>query len=275
MTSYLSCFAIGSSFQNSIWERTCLGNSIARLPPAKPAKKSRVFFIKASVSGRSSAKWSFALNCEFRNEENDFKIELGTTELANKLALFRKSSENITINHLITMATATVDDFLQKFSGPGTTSDDQAAQQAAQYHDKFVSTAPQDQEFDQQQLNDGATEYLGKLPDDQFQKAASNAYEGLPQQQQQGLVGSLLGALQGQGVGMNTLANNLGLSSDNPQNLTGDDYARIANYARHEKPEAMKAVIREKPFWLRALGHPILMGALAMVASRMVRNRMR
>jgi len=211
---------------------------------------------------------------EFRNE-NDFKIELGTTELANKLTLFRKSSENITINHLITMATATVDDFLQKFSGPGTTSDDQAAQQAAQYHDKFVSTAPQDQEFDQQQLNDGATEYLGKLPDDQFQKAASNAYEGLPQQQQQGLVGSLLGALQGQGVGMNTLANNLGLSSDNPQNLTGDDYARIANYARHEKPEAMKAVIREKPFWLRALGHPILMGALAMVASRMVRNRMR
>lgn len=173
------------------------------------------------------------------------------------------------------MAAATVDDFLQKFSGPGTMNDEQAAQQAAQYHDKFVSSAPQDQDFDQQQLNEGATEYLGKLPDDQFQRAASNAYDGLPQQQQQSLASTLLGALQGQGVNFGSLASTLGLSSNNPQNLTGDDYARIANYARHEKPEAMKEVVSEKPFWLRALGHPILMGALAMVASRMLRSRIR
>jgi len=169
---------------------------------------------------------------------------------------------------------STVDDFVQKFSGDGTLSDDQAAQQAAQYHDRFVSNAPQDQDFDPQQLNDGASEYLGKLPDDQFQNAAKNAYAELPQQQQQGLTNTLLGALKGQGVNFDSLANSLGLSSSDPQKLTGDDYAQIANYARHEKPEAMKQVIADKPFWLRALGHPILMGALAMVASRMLRKRM-
>jgi len=163
----------------------------------------------------------------------------------------------------------TVDDFLQKFSGSGTVDD----QQAEQYHNRFVSSAPQDQEFDNQQMSDGASEYLGKLPDDQFQQAASNSYNQLPQQQQQGLASTLLGALQGKGVGLGSLASSLGLSSTNPQNLSGDDYARLANYARHEQPDAMKQVIAEKPFWLRALGHPILMGALAMVASRMLRNR--
>jgi len=163
----------------------------------------------------------------------------------------------------------TVDDFLQKFSGGGTMDD----QQAEQYHDRFTSSAPQDQEFDNQQMSDGASEYLGKLPDDQFQQAASNSFNQLPPQQKQGLVSSLVGALQGQGVGLGSLASSLGLSSTNPQNLSGDDYARLANYARHEQPDAMKQVIAEKPFWLRALGHPILMGALAMVASRMLRNR--
>jgi hypothetical protein len=163
----------------------------------------------------------------------------------------------------------TVDDFIQKFSGGGTIDD----QQAAEYHNRFVSDSPQDKDFDNQQLQDGATEYLGKLPDDQFQQAASNSYAQLPPQQQHGLASTLLGALQNSGLGLGSLASSLGLSSSNPQQLSPDDYGRLANYARREQPEAMKQMIAEKPFWLRALGHPILMGVLAMAASRMLRKK--
>jgi hypothetical protein len=163
----------------------------------------------------------------------------------------------------------TVDDFIQRFGGSGTVDD----QQAMQYHDKFVSTDPADKSFDNQAYHQGATEYLGKLPDDEFQQTAKSAYEKVEPQQQQGLIGSLLGALQGRGVGLGSLAGMLGLGSTNPQQMGADDYAKVANYARREQPEAMQQAVAEKPFLLKAMGNPIVMGALGMVAARMLRNR--
>lgn len=70
----------------------------------------------------------------------------------------------------------TVDDFMNRFGGGGTIDD----RDAQQYHDRFVSTHPNDRDFDNQTYNQSATEYLGKLPDDQFQEAASNAYSQAP-----------------------------------------------------------------------------------------------
>jgi hypothetical protein len=89
----------------------------------------------------------------------------------------------------------TVDDFMNRFGGGGTIDD----RDAQQYHDRFVSTHPNDRDFDNQTYNQSATEYLGKLPDDQFQEAARNAYSQAPPQERQGLLGGLLSALGGGG----------------------------------------------------------------------------
>jgi len=164
----------------------------------------------------------------------------------------------------------TVDDFMQRFGSGGTVDD----QQAAQYHDRFVSDDPQNQQFDAQTYHQGAAEYLGQLPDDQFHNVASSAYQQMQPQQRQGLVSSLMGALQNHGADLGSIGSALGLSSTNPQQMNGDDYARLANYARHEQPDAMKQVIQDQPWYLRALGHPVIMGVLGMVASKMLRNRM-
>ena len=85
----------------------------------------------------------------------------------------------------------TVDDFMNRFGGGGTIDDSEAQQ----LHDRFVSTNPEDGAFDNQTYNQSATEYLGKLPNDQFQDTARNAYNQATPQDQQGLLGGLLGAL--------------------------------------------------------------------------------
>src|SRR6478672_13019963 len=98
----------------------------------------------------------------------------------------------------------TVDDFMNRF-GSGSTIDDSEAQQ---YHDRFVSKNAADSAFDNQTYHQSATEYLGKLPDDQFQQAARSAYNQAAPQDRQGLLGGLLGALAGGASG--DIANKLG-----------------------------------------------------------------
>jgi hypothetical protein len=65
----------------------------------------------------------------------------------------------------------TVDDFMQRFGGSGTMDESEAAQ----YHDRFVSNHSKDRDFDNNTYHQAATQYLGKLPDDQFHQAAQNA----------------------------------------------------------------------------------------------------
>ena len=95
---------------------------------------------------------------------------------------------------------------MNRFGGGGTIDDSEAQQ----LHDRFVSTNPDDRAFDNQTYNQSATEYLGKLPDDQFQDAARNAYNQAAPQDRQGLLGGLLGALAG-GASQGDVANKLGL----------------------------------------------------------------
>ncbi len=174
----------------------------------------------------------------------------------------------------------TVDDFMQRFGGGNTVSDQNAsqpqnasqAQDASQYFDRFASQHPDDSQFDSSTMHQGASEYLGKLPDDQFQQAATNAYTQASPTQQQGLVGSLLGGLQNKGVGLGSLAGMLGLGSTNPQQMSADDYARVANYARTQHPDVMQQTVAQQPWFVKAMGNPIVMGALGMIASRMMRN---
>lgn len=46
-------------------------------------------------------------------------------------------------------------------------------QQAAQYADRFTSTRPEDQEFNNQDFQQAAAEHLSKMPEDQFQDRKS------------------------------------------------------------------------------------------------------
>lgn len=165
-----------------------------------------------------------------------------------------------------------VDDFMRRFGG-GNTMDDR---EAAQYHDRFCSSQDCDREFDNETYQRSATEYLGKLDDNEFQQAAKNAYAQAPQQEREGLVGGLMNALGmggGGGAAGSGLAGLLGLRSNDPRNMDPDDYARLANYARRERPEALQRTVQEKPWFIKAMGNPVVMGALTMAAAKLLQRQ--
>ena len=159
---------------------------------------------------------------------------------------------------------------MNRFGGGGTIDDNEAQQ----LHDRFVSTNPEDSAFDNQTYNKSATEYLGKLPNDQFQDAARNAYNQAAPQDRQGLLGGLLGALAG-GASQGDIANKLGLASTDPSKMSADDAARLMNYARTEQPEALKKTVEEKPWFVKAMGNTVIMGVLAVAAAKMIGSQKR
>ena len=135
----------------------------------------------------------------------------------------------------------TVDDFMQRFGGGGTMDESQAAQ----YHDRFASDQPNDREFDNNTYHQAATQYLGKLPDDEFHQTAQNAVRQMPQEQRAGLLGTLMGALGGVSGGggmggLSGLGSMLGLGSTDPNQMSADDAAKVMNYARKEQPGALQ-----------------------------------
>ncbi len=177
----------------------------------------------------------------------------------------------------------TVDDFMQRFGSGGTVDD----QQAARYHDRFISDHPDDNDFNKHAYHEGATEYLGKLGEDDFHQAASQAIRQAPPQEKQSLLGTLLGAL-GSGGGGSTissppggvgglagLAGMLGLGSTDPKEMSDQDATRVMDYARKNHPEALKQTVKEKPWFVKAMGNPVVMGALTMAAAKLLSNQRR
>jgi hypothetical protein len=165
----------------------------------------------------------------------------------------------------------TVDDFVRRFGGSGSLDE----REATQYFDRFASTDPNDRDFDNDTMYQGSSEYLGQLPQDQFQRAASDAFQHAPPEQKQGLLGGLLGGLRNSGENMSSLQKQLGLKSMDPQRMGPNDYARIANFARTQHPEVIQQQVKEQPWLLKAMGNPIVLGALGLVAARMLKNRAR
>lgn len=168
----------------------------------------------------------------------------------------------------------TVDDFMQRFGGGGTMDESDAAQ----YHDRFVSTHPNDRDFDSNTYQQAATQYLGKLPDDKFREAARNAVTQVPPQERAGLLGTLMGALSGAGSaggggGLGDIASMLGLGSTDPNKMSPDDAAKLMNYARKEQPDALQQTVAQKPWLMKALGNPIVMGALAAAAAKLLSSQ--
>src|SRR4029453_4171936 len=169
----------------------------------------------------------------------------------------------------------TVDDFMQRFGGSGTMDESEAAQ----YHDRFVSNHPNGRDFDNNTYHQARTQYLGKLPDDQFHQVAQNAVRQMPQQDRAGLLGTLIGALGsgggGASGGLGGLANVLGLGSTDPNQMSSEDAAKVMDYARKEQPQALRQAVAEKPWFVKAMGNPVVMGALAMAAAKLLSGQRR
>jgi hypothetical protein len=174
---------------------------------------------------------------------------------------------------------------MKRFASGGTVDD----VDASKLHDRFVSTHPDDAQFNNQAYHDGAAQYLGQLPDDRFHDVAKNAVAQAPPEERAGLLGGLLSALGGVagGTGAGTanagplasvgglagIASMLGLGSTDPNKMSEDDAARVMNYARKEHPEVMRQTVEEKPWFVKAMGNPVVMGALTMAAAKLLSNQ--
>jgi hypothetical protein len=169
------------------------------------------------------------------------------------------------------MAT-TIDDFMRRFGGNQTVDD----RDAAQYHDRFVSTHPDDRDFDNDTYHESATEYLGKLPEPEFREAARSAIHQAPAPERRGLLGGLLGSLGGGGGGgLSRLASLLGLRTTDPDQMNEEEGARVMDYARRERPDAFRKVVEEKPWFVKAMGNPVVLGTLAMAAAKLFQSQRR
>jgi len=103
--------------------------------------------------------------------------------------------------------------------------------------------------------------------------AARNAIAQAPPQQRQDLLGTLLNALGGSGGGLGAIASTLGLGTTDPSRMSGDDAVRLLNYTRQQRPELLQQTVQEKPWFVKAMGNPIVMGALGMAAMKLLGQR--
>ena len=180
----------------------------------------------------------------------------------------------------------TMEDFLKLFSGGAPANEEQAAQ----FHERFVSTKPEDSQFDNGAYHDALAEHLKTLPADQFHQVAKDAMAQTPPSERQDLLSNLLGALGGSGAlsgvmsslggnapgsgsGLAGLAQMLGLGSTDPRQMSNDDAAKVMNYARTEHPELIRQTVEEKPWFVKALGNPLIMSALTMAAAKLLSGR--
>jgi hypothetical protein len=178
----------------------------------------------------------------------------------------------------------TLDDFVNLFSG-GSAPDEQ---QAAEFHQRFVSTKPDDTQFDNSVYHDAVAEHLATVPDDQFHSMAKNAIAQAPPQERQDLLSTLMDALGGGGAlggalgalggsagagGLGGIAQMLGLGSTDPKQMSNDDAAKVMNYARTERPDLIRQTVAEKPWFVQALGNPMVISALTMAAGRLLSSR--
>lgn len=169
-----------------------------------------------------------------------------------------------------------VDDFMRRFSGPDTIDD----REVEMYHDRFASQREEDRDFDTGAFNAGATEYLGRLPAEEFRSSATRAVRQAPPAERSDLLGGLLSSLtsggnKSGGTGLEAIASMLGLGSSDPRSMSDDDAASVIDYARRNDPDALRRTVEEKPWFVKALGNPIVMGALTAAAAKIMSDRSR
>ena len=65
------------------------------------------------------------------------------------------------------------------------------------------------------------------------------------------------GAAGGLG-GLADIAKMLGLGSIDPNQMSEEDAARVMNYARKERPEVIQQTVQDKPWFVKAMGNPVV-----------------
>jgi hypothetical protein len=157
---------------------------------------------------------------------------------------------------------ADVSDFMQRFSDPDTYV---APDEANRHFDRYASAG-------HPEFQRAAGSYISQMDPNQFAQAAQN----MDPQQRAGFAGGLLGTLQRMiGMDSGSLGQKIGLSSTDPQQMDARDIGRLAGYAQQNAPGALQQTAREQPFLLKALGNPLVQGALAVMAARYLSNRSR
>jgi hypothetical protein len=56
--------------------------------------------------------------------------------------------------------------------------------------------------------------------------------------------------------------------------MSADDAARLMNYTRSEHPEVLQKTVEEKPWFVKAMGNPVIMGVLAMAATKLISTQL-
>ena len=74
---------------------------------------------------------------------------------------------------------------------------------------------------------------------------------------------------------MANIANKIGLGSTDPNQMSQDDAARLMNYARTQQPQALAQTVQDKPWFVKAMGNPVVMGTLAIAAAKLVADQRR
>jgi hypothetical protein len=152
----------------------------------------------------------------------------------------------------------------------------------------------------QQDYNDW-NQMVGAAPPDRFGRSAYDAvrdmdpreyYEhtqpgvggtdpfgALPRDQSQGLIGTLLQNLFGRGVGEQDIRQGTGLSTFDPNRMSPEDMARLAQWAQRNHPQAFgytAAQYRDKPDLLQSLlGNKALMAMAIGLGAKILSDRAR
>lgn len=156
---------------------------------------------------------------------------------------------------------ASVSDFMERFNNPNTYV---APDEVNQHFDRFAQSGHPD-------FQHAVGGFLSQADPNQFAHAAQN----MDPNQRAGFAQSLLGALGGSGINLGSLGQMIGLGSTDPRQMGPQDIARLAGFAQQNAPGALQRTAQEQPFFLKALGNPIVQGALAVMAAKYLSNRSR
>jgi hypothetical protein len=77
------------------------------------------------------------------------------------------------------------------------------------------------------------------------------------------------GGLAG-GLDLGKLAQMIGLRNTDPSQMDEDDLGRLTTYAQRNNPAALQNAAREEPGFIKALGNPMVAGALAVMGAALL-----
>jgi len=152
-------------------------------------------------------------------------------------------------------------------------------QQPVNYNDwnQMVGSAPPEQ------FGQAVSGAISQIPPEQYQQHVTPGMGGtdplgqLPQGEIAGVAQSVLGALSGRGVNLNSVAQGAGVGNLNPNNMSPSDLAGVLSWAQQNHPQALGSVATQyqnQPNILQAiLSNPALISTVMSVGSQFLAGR--